>query len=298
MKKSTSYESIGPWKMAFQRFKKNKSALLGAIVLILIILFTYVGPHVFHIDLDTMDITRRLQEPSRNHWFGTDRHGRDVFSRIIVGGRITLALAALSSTVTLLTGTLIGLLAGYFGKWVDHLLMRFTEFVQVMPIIPMMIAFTAVFAFDVSTEMRMVYTMLLYGFLNFPTTARMVRGQVLMYKDAEFMVAADLLGISRFTRLFKHLLPNIFGIIVASATSITANAIIVEITFSFIGLGFPSRTPTWGNMVPNIRGTNIVTQGYHWLWVYSISLISLTIISVNLLGEGLRDALDPKGEGR
>lgn len=292
------YNRDNPWFLAFNRFKKNKIAIVGGIILFAIILFTYFGPYFSPYDLSKIDITLRYKPPTIVNPFGTDMLGKDVMTQVMLGGRISLALAALSATVTMITGTIIGSLAGYYGKWIDSFLMRFTEFVHVLPLLPMIIAFTAVFAFNLSPLTRMIFTMIIYGFLSFPTLARLVRGEILSLKETEFMKATALLGLSKASQIYKHLLPNLIGVIVPSAAQIIANAILLELTLSFIGMGFPPPTPTWGNLIPNIRGNNVVTSGYTWLWLYPVSFISLTIISINLMGEGLREALDPKSEGR
>lgn len=294
----TKLNRDNPWMLAFARFRKNRIAILGAVMLIAIILFTYIGPYLSPHDLSQIDVKLRYKPPTRSNPFGTDMLGKDVMTQVMLGGRISLALAGLSASVTIVIGTLIGAIAGYYGKWVDNLLMRFTEFIHVLPLLPMIIAFTAVFAFNVPPLTRMLMTMIIYGLLNFPTLARLVRGEILSLKETEFMKATELLGLSKVSQIFRHLIPNLIGVIVASAAQIIANAILLELTLSFIGMGFPPPTPTWGNLIPNIRGNNVVTSGYTWLWFYPVSFISLTIISINLMGEGLREALDPKSEGR
>lgn len=287
-----------PWMLAFSRFTKNRIAIVGGLILTLIVLFTFLGPYLSPHDISQIDVKLRYKPPTRSNPFGTDMLGKDVMTQVMIGGRISLALAALSASVTIVTGTLVGSIAGYYGKWVDNLLMRFTEFVHVLPLLPMIIAFTAVFAFNMPPLNRMLLTMIVYGLLNFPTLARLVRGEILSLKETEFIKATALLGLSRASQIFRHLMPNLMGVIIASAAQIIANAILLELTLSFIGMGFPPPTPTWGNLIPNIRGNNVVTSGYTWLWFYPVSFISLTIISINLMGEGLREALDPRGEGR
>ena len=296
--KEIKKNSDNPWHLALGRLFKNKVSVLAGFLLVTIILFTIFGPLLSPHKMNAINVVLRYKPPSLSNLLGTDRLGQDMMTRIMLGGRISLALAALSAIVTILFGTLVGALSGYYGKWVDKLLMRVTEFVYVLPLLPMIIAFSAIFAFKYSDLTRMVVTMVIYGLLSFPTLARMVRGEILLLKETEFMKAAELLGISKKSQIYKHLLPNIIGVVVASSTTIIANAILLELTLSFVGMGFPPPTPTWGNLIPNIRGDNMVTSGYYWMWFYPVSFISLTIISINLLGEGLRDALDPKGEGR
>ena len=291
-------ENDSPWTLAKRRLIKNKISVIGGILLVGILLFTYLGPLFSPYLEDNINVVMRFKSPSFSHPFGTDRLGHDMMTQIMKGGQVSLALATLSALVTLLFGTLIGAFSGYYGKWIDQVLMRFTEFVYVLPLLPMIIAFTAIFAFGLPPIIRMIGTMVIFGFLSFPPLARLIRGEILLLKESEFIKATELLGISKFSQIFKHLLPNVVGVIVASSTSIIANAILLELTLSFVGMGFPPPTPTWGNLIPNIRGDSMVSSGYYWMWFYPVSFISLTIISINLLGEGLRDALDPKSEGR
>jgi len=294
----TQKNNLSPWQLALKRLKKNKLSLFGGSVLILILLFTFIGPYFSPHKMNEINVVMRYKPPSLAHPFGTDMLGHDMMTRIMLGGQISIAIAFISAIVTLIFGTLIGAISGYYGKWVDQLLMRFTEFVHILPLLPMIIAFSVVFAFRYSDFTRMVFTMIIFGFLSFPTLARLIRGEFLTLKELEFVKAAELLGISKRSQIFKHILPNVIGVIIASSTSIIANAILLELTLSFVGMGFQPPTPTWGNLIPNIRGDNLVTSGSYWMWFYPVSFISLTIISINLLGEGLRDALDPKGEGK
>lgn len=296
--KQIKNQSEGPWKLAFKRLAKNKIAVIGGIVLLFIVAFTYIGPFLSPHEINTIDVKLRFSEPSFSHPFGTDMLGQDLMTRLMLGGQISIALSALSAVVTIVLGTIIGAVAGYYGGKTDRFLMRIAEFIYILPLLPMIIAFSAAFAFRYSDIVRMTYTMIIFGILSFPALARMVRGEVLSLREAEYIKAANILGISKRAQIFKHIIPNLIGVIIASSASIIANAILLELTLSFVGMGFQPPTPTWGNLIPNIRGDNMVSTGNYWLWFYPVSFISITIISINLLGEGLRDALDPKGEGR
>ncbi|MCD4713732.1 MAG: ABC transporter permease [Clostridiales bacterium] len=291
-------ETQGPWRLAITRFKKSPIAIAGALLLFVIVMATIIGPMLSPYPLQYFSVVDRFKSPSLIHPFGTDRYGQDMFIRVLYGGRITLIMAMYSATITILVGTIVGAISGYNGKWTDKLLMRFTEFIHVMPLLPLLISFTAVFAFKLEPLERMLVVMGLYGFLNFPSLARIIRGQIIVYKNTEFMSAAELLGLSKTSKIFKHLLPNVFGVIIASSATVIANAILIELMLSFVGMGFPETIPTWGNLIPNIRGANMVNNSYYWMWFFPVTLISLTVISINLMGEGLRSALDPKEEGR
>ena len=291
-----NYDALGPWQMAFQRFRKNKIAIAGALFLIIVILMTIIIPAISPYPLTDINVVMRYKKPSVIHPFGTDQYGQDMMTRVMFGGRLSLVLAFFSAFITILTGTLIGSVSGYIGGWIDHALMRFTEMIHVLPLIPVLIAFSAIFTRGLDPMDRMITTMGIYGLLSYPSLARLVRGQILVHKKNEFMNAAELLGLSKSSKIFKHLLPNVFGIIIASSAGIIANALLIEVMLSFVGLGFPAPTPTWGNLIPNIRSAGI--SAYYWMWFFPVTLISLTVISINLMGEGLRLALDPKEEGR
>lgn len=291
-----NYDALGPWQMAFQRFRKNKIAIAGALFLIIVILMTIIIPAISPYPLTDINVVMRYKKPSVLHPFGTDQYGQDMMTRVMFGGRLSLVLAFFSAFITILTGTLIGSVSGYIGGWIDHALMRFTEMIHVLPLIPVLIAFSAIFTRGLDPMDRMITTMGIYGLLSYPSLARLVRGQILVHKKNEFMNAAELLGLSKSSKIFKHLLPNVFGIIIASSAGIIANALLIEVMLSFVGLGFPAPTPTWGNLIPNIRSAGI--SAYYWMWFFPVTLISLTVISINLMGEGLRLALDPKEEGR
>jgi peptide/nickel transport system permease protein len=297
MNNKNKNEIIGPWQLVFSRFVKDKIALVGFMILLFVFLFVIFGPIFTPHQINTIDITKRYNAPTPQHWFGTDMLGQDILTRMLHGGRISLSLSLLSACVTLFFGTTVGILAGFKDGWMDHLFMRVTEYIQVIPLLPLLIAFSAIFGFNLSPIMRLSLTMIAYGVLSFPSLAKIVRAQVIQLNSEEFILAAQLLGISFTTIVFKHYIPNLFGIIVASLSSIIANAILLELTLSFVGLGFPPPTPTWGNMIPNIRGANSIVSADYWVWFFPVGLISLTIISLNLLGEGLRQALDPKGDG-
>lgn len=291
-----NYDALCPWQMAFQRFRKNKIAIAGALFLIIVILMTIIIPAISPYPLTDINVVMRYKKPSVLHPFGTDQYGQDMMTRVMFGGRLSLVLAFFSAFITILTGTLIGSVSGYIGGWIDHALMRFTEMIHVLPLIPVLIAFSAIFTRGLDPMDRMITTMGIYGLLSYPSLARLVRGQILLHKKNEFMNAAELLGLSKSSKIFKHLLPNVFGIIIASSAGIIANALLIEVMLSFVGLGFPAPTPTWGNLIPNIRSAGI--SAYYWMWFFPVTLISLTVISINLMGEGLRLALDPKEEGR
>lgn len=191
-------QSGGPWALASRRLLNNKIAVFGGILLVLIMLFTFIGPLFSPYDITAIDVKLRYKPPSWLHPFGTDMLGQDLMTQVMIGGRLSLAFAVLSATVTIIFGTFIGVVSGYFGKWIDVLFMRFTEFIYVLPLLPMLIAFTALMAFRMPPLERMLITMIVFGFLNYPSLARLIRGEILTLKNQEFMKAAELLGVSKF----------------------------------------------------------------------------------------------------
>ena len=232
------------------------------------------------------------QPPSRENWLGTDRQGRDVMFRLFYGGRISLIVGLLSATLTVSLGTVVGGVSGYYGGKLDAFLMRFAEIVQSIPLLPMMMSISAAMRW-VPSERTLLVVVFVVGILSWPGLARVVRGQILSLREQEFMQATEILGISDVSRIFRHLLPNVLAYIIVSATLGMGGAILLEAGLSFLGLGVQPPMPSWGNMI-YLANNSTVFREYLWMWIPPGVMIMLTVVSVNLLGEGLRDALDPK----
>ncbi|WP_430882561.1 oligopeptide ABC transporter permease [Fusibacter sp. JL216-2] len=287
-------ESIeGPWQMAWKRFRKNKLAMLGGIVLIVLILCAVFAPVLSPYELDYMDYNQLNQPPNAQHWLGTDQLGRDYFTRMLHGARISLQVGVFAVLISVVLGSLVGGVAGYYGGWVDNLCMRIVEVIMSFPFLPLAITVSAVVGARLPAEYKMYITMMVIGFLSWTGLARMIRGQILSLREQEFMQAAKALGLSDKRIIVKHLLPNTVAYIIVSATLGMAGAIMTESALSFLGLGVAPPTPTWGNMVQNARDFYILTKR-PWLWMPPGIAIFVTVMSINLLGDGLRDALDPK----
>lgn len=287
-------ESIeGPWQMAWRRFRKNKLAMFGAIVLTILILSAVFAPVISPYQLDDMDYTQVNKPPSAQHWLGTDQLGRDYFTRMLYGARVSLQVGVFAVLISVVLGSLVGGIAGYYGGWVDNLCMRIVEIVMSFPFLPLAITVSAVVGARLPAEYKMFITMMVIGLLSWTGLARMIRGQILSLREQEFMQAAKALGLSDKRIIIKHLLPNTVAYIIVSATLGMAGAIMTESALSFLGLGVAPPTPTWGNMVQNARDFYILTKR-PWLWMPPGIAIFLTVMSINLLGDGLRDALDPK----
>ncbi|MDF2674492.1 MAG: peptide transporter permease [Clostridiales bacterium] len=286
-------KAIGPWQIAWHRFRKNKVAMIGATLFIIIVLSVILIPMLSPYDLNVFDLSQKKLPPSSKYWLGTDEQGRDVLLRIFLGGRISIVVGLMAAGLTVILGTLIGGIAGYYGGWVDNLLMRFAEIVISIPFYPTLLSISAALMWEKTSEQKMYMIMVFIGILSWPGLARMVRGQILSLREQEFMQAAEVLGISDWSRIIKHLVPNTLSYIIVSATLGMATGILLEAALSFLGLGVTPPTPTWGNMVERARNANVF-QNMPWLWLPPGIMIMLTVVSINLLGEGLRDAFDPK----
>lgn len=280
-----------------KRIFKNPSAVAGILIVLLVLLFVSIGPLFSPYPINETNVKDRFSEPSFEHWFGTDMLGQDVLVRTMVGGRYSLFLAGISAAITLVLGTFVGLLAGFRIKLIDHILDSLNAFISVIPLLPLLIALTAAFGFDLQPLTRMLGIMIIFGILSFPGLAKIIRAQVLTCLSEDYITAAKVLGIHSRHIVFKHIMPNVLGIVTASATGIVAKAILLELTLSFVGLGFPPPTPTWGNLIPNIRGVNFIGGTDYWIWLFPILSISISIIGINLLGEGIREVFDPKSKG-
>lgn len=292
-KKAKDLQAMGPWRVAWERFRKNKLSMAGALIFGTIILLVILVPIISPYELHQLDLPNKLQPPSGSHWLGTDEQGRDVLMRVFYGGRISMIIGVLTAGVTVILGATIGGIAGYYGGWVDNILMRITEIVYSLPFYPLVITLSFVLMWRVSSSMKMYIVMFILAILSWPGLARMVRGQILSLREQDFMVATKALGLSTKTKIIRHLLPNTLAYIIVNATLGMGGAILTEAALSYLGLGVIPPTPTWGNMIQRASDTFIFTKN-PWIWMPPGILIILTVVSINLLGEGLRDAFDPK----
>jgi peptide/nickel transport system permease protein len=292
-KKKQDLQAMGPWRVAWERFRKNKIALAGGIVFGIIVLLVILVPIISPYNLNEFELVNKVKPPSAKHWLGTDEQGRDVLMRVFYGGRISMFIGVVTAGITVLIGATIGGIAGYYGGWVDNILMRFTEVVSSLPFMPLMISLSFALMWRVSSTQKMYVVMFILAIISWPGLARMVRGQILSLREQDFIVATKALGISNKSKIVRHLLPNTLAYIIVNATLGMAGAILTEAGLSFLGLGVIPPTPTWGNMIERARDSFIFTNN-PWLWIPPGILIILTVVSINLLGEGLRDAFDPK----
>jgi peptide/nickel transport system permease protein len=290
--------SVG--KMTWLRLRRHKVALAGAVMLILLFLYSFGGAFFYSEAYANLTDTKlRLTPPSAAHPFGTDTVGRDIMVRTIYGGQISLLIAIAAVVLGVVVGILVGAVSGYFGGWVDALLMRFTEAVISIPRIFLLLVMAKFFGGQIpdleiagrTFSGSVIVIVVIIGLTSWMYLARIVRAEFLSLKENEFVLAAQATGTPTREIIFRHILPNSIAPIVVSATIGVAGAMISEAYISFLGLGVQPPTATWGNM---LDGAYNYIEEAPWLWIFPGLLILLTVLSINFLGDGLRDALDPR----
>ncbi|WP_029591319.1 oligopeptide ABC transporter permease [Franconibacter pulveris] len=287
-----------PWRQAWQRLKRNRLAMLCLALLAVMALWCVLGPLWSPWRNDATDALMINKAPSAAHWLGTDFLGRDIYTRLLLAGRISLVVGLLTMLLSVTLGYLLGALSGYVGGVTDKLIMRFADLVMTIPSLPLLIVMGAMLSeLDFSADARVYMVIIMLSLLEWPKLARLVRGQILSLRERDFMQATKVLGLSARRRLFGHLLPNTVPILVVMATMAVANAILSESALSYLGLGVVPPTPSWGNMM-DAANSLIDFQRRPWLWMPPGVAILLTVIAINVLGDGLRDALDPKMQRR
>jgi peptide/nickel transport system permease protein len=285
-------EAVGPWTIAWRKFKSNKVAFGALILFTIIAVSVIVVPMLMPYSVSDYAAQNANQAPSAAHWLGTDNIGRDCLYRLFLGGRISIMVGILAAVLTVFFGCLIGGIAGYYGGLVDNLLMRFSEIVYSLPFTPMIIVVASLMMW-VDPTVKMYVVAFLIGILSWPGLARLVRGQILALREQEFMQACEALGFSDFSKIVKHLMPNVISLVIVNATLQMASAILTEAGLSYLGMGVQQPIPSWGALM-NLGQNAQVFQNYPWQWVPAGIMCLLTVISINLIGEGMRDAFDPK----
>ena len=233
----------------------------------------------------------------KGYLFGTDHYGRDIALRMLAGGRMTMTIGAIAVIISTILGVIIGGISGYYGGWIDNLLMRFTEIVMSLPFLPLAIVLSAVVGNRLSEVGRISMIMVILGFLSWPGLARLVRAQVLSAREQEYVTAAKAMGIREFTLIFRHILPNVITVVIVNTTLAFATCLLTESSLSFLGFGVVEPNPTWGNMLNSAQSSDVI-QDMWWRWVFPSIALSLAVISINLIGDGMRDAIDPKSNER
>lgn len=287
-------EIMSPWKIMGKRLKKNKLAIFGMYILLFMVLMSVLGPWISPYNMETIDLFNVSASPSFKHLLGTDDVGRDVLVRVMYGGRVSLSVGVLAVVVQVIIGSILGGIAGFYGGIVDSIIMRIVDVFMCFPGLPLLIMLAAVMSdLNVPPQYRMYVVMFIIGLLGWPGLCRIVRGQILSLREQEFMQAAEALGLRDRRRILNHLLPNTYASIIVSATLGIGGAILTESALSFLGLGVTPPTPSWGQMVQSVTDAYIL-QFKPWIWAPPGICIFLTVMGINLFGDGLRDAIDPK----
>jgi len=294
-------EALTPGQLVWRRFLKHRLAVISGIGVILLLVFIIGGSIIIpESAANNTDLQARLSGPTAQHWFGTDSVGRDVFDRVIYGGQISIFIGLLAVFLEVSLGTLIGGVAAYYGGWVDSILMRFTEAMLAIPSLFLLIVLAKFIGRNVGQVTILGRTfsgsigivILVIGITSWMYLARIVRANVLSLKELDYISASKALGADNRRIFFSHLVPNTLGPIIVASTLGLATAIITEAYVSFLGLGVQPPTSTWGNMMQQAQ--SFLIRGAWWMWVFPSLFIVFMILCINLLGDGLRDALDPR----
>ena len=274
-----------------KRFLGDNRARFGLAVVIVMTLAALLAPWIASQDPLRIDLTNYLQKPSGGHWLGTDVQGRDIWARLVFGARVSLTVGLISQGIALMLGVSLGLLAGYYGRWVDELVMRLADVTLAFPTLLLLIAMVAAF----QPSMGVVFATI--GVVGWAGMARLVRGQVLVVRQLEYVQAIRALGAGDIRVMLQHVLPNVIAPVVIAATLGVAGAIMAEAALSFLGLGVPPPTPSWGSMIADGRDLDQLRRA-PWTSVFPGMAIGAAVLGFNLLGDALRDALDPKQQRR
>jgi len=280
----------------WRKFQRDRSAVFGLIVITIIVLAIVFAPWFYQVPIDQINFLAAAAPPSWSHPFGTDALGQDQLARILQGGRVSLSVGVASMAVAVLLGTLVGAISGFYGGIVDGVLMRITDLFLALPQLPLLLLIVYLFRESMKkiagAELGIfILIVLLIGGLNWMSLARLVRANFLKLREMEFVSAARAIGAKPARLIWLHLLPNVLSVIIVAATLAVGNAILTESTLSFLGLGFPPDVPTWGRMLFDAK--DYLESAPH-MAIFPGLAIFLTVLSINYIGDGLRDALDPK----
>ena len=307
------FRVLSPTELAWRRFRRHRMAMFGLGMLVLLLLYTTLGGMLFSRGYcaplsrtlqgeawaNCNDTGKRLSPPSTEHWFGTDDIGRDIFARTIYGGQISLLIGVTATVLGIALGTLIGAIAAYYGGWIDSILMRFTEAMLTIPSLFLLIVTAKFFGGQLPTinffgrqlTGSVLVIIVIIGVTSWMYLARIVRANVLSLREMDYVSASRALGVSNTRIILTHLLPNTVAPIIVSATLGVAGAILSEAYVSFFGLGVQTPTASWGNM---LESAYQYLETAPWLWFFPGTLILLTVLAINFVGDGLRDAFDPR----
>lgn len=284
----TSQVSQSLTRRALRRFMRHRLAVISTVFMLIVVVVVFpLAPIVAPIHPHRITLTEVGQPPSLDHPLGTDLTGRDMWSRLVYGGRVSVAVGLVAVSIYMTIGTFLGSVAGYFGGRVDMLIMRITDTVMAFPVLVILISIVAI------VGPGLINAMLAIGLIGWTGVARLVRGQVLSLREMDFITAAHAIGVPESQIIRRHILPNIVAPITVAASFGIAGAILTEAGLSFLGLGVQVPIPSWGNMLNESQSIAVLEQ-YVWLWIPPGLMISLCVLAINFIGDGLRDALDPR----
>ena len=287
MKAKANLTELSPGRLALRRFSKNKLAVFGLMVIALLILASLAAGVLTPFGRDDIDLYNIETAPDGQHLLGTDELGRDVLTRLLYGGRVSLTVGILASLIQISIGSVLGAVAGFFGGKVDAVIMRITDIIMCFPFFIVAIALAAIIG---PSMMNLIF---IISILEWTKVARIVRAEVLSLKERDFIQASRSLGLTRLDIIRRHIFPNTFSSIMVFATLAIANAILTESALSFLGMGVTAPQSSWGNMLSAAQSMRVLQYEW-WMWIPPGALVFLTVISINFLGDGLRDALDPE----
>jgi peptide/nickel transport system permease protein len=274
------------WQIAWKRFLKHRLAMFGGTVALALTLMALLAPWIAPYSFERISLSTRWVQPGLGHFFGTDELGRDVLTRIMFAGRISLVVGYVTAVSVSLTGALMGALAGFYGGWIDSVIMRIVDMLIAVPLLPLYLIMAALL--PGGGVGRIVLILSVFGWT---TVARLVRGQILSLKSQDFVEAGRAMGASESRIILRHLIPNALAPVIVAATLTVGNAILTESGLSYLGLGIQPPIPSWGNMLQRAQEYLLKAS---WLAVFPGIFIFMTVLSFNFLGDGLRDALDPR----
>ncbi len=276
-----------PLSLAWREFKKNKLAVLGLVIVILVALSAIFAPVITPYDPAQTNILKTEEPPSAEHWLGTDKVGRDIYTRLIYGGRVSIMVGLISMIISVSIGTVMGLLAGYFGGLVDTIIARLIDIFRSIPFLIIAITIASIWG------PGLYRLMVIIGVLSWTGVARLVRGKVFSLREREFIQAARASGGNDLWIMFKHLLPNSMAPIIVNATLRVAYSIISEAGLTFLGLGVQPPTASWGSMLKSAQSIHVLGS-MPWYWIPPGVMVLITVMGINFVGDGLRDSLDPR----
>ena len=323
------YQEMSPVRLVLRRFFRSKLSLVGIIMIVLLFLFSFVGPLIYtkwkEVEVDRTSINNQIiitheisdennnsiivteviehissinsyASPSKTHLLGTDDKGMDVFVRLMYGGRISLTIGFIVVILETIIGVILGGISGYFGGWVDQLIMRIVDIFNCIPTLPiLLIASALIDSWNLEADQRIYILMVIITIFSWSGVARLVRGQILALREQEYIIATEVMGLSTWRKIFKHLIPNVMPQLIVSMTLGLGSVILYESTLSFLGLGVQLPKAAWGTMIATSNDPQVLN--YHLnMWLPAGFMIVIAVLGFNFVGDGLRDAMDPKAK--